>query len=288
MQSQTGLRLAAPPTATMAPGARCVFVAGGKGGVGKTHIALNLATALAQRGARVALLDGQAGLGHLDLLCGLNGYWTVGHVIAGARTLPEICLTGPAGMHVYPGASALWELLPDQSPIQTELDRQLEELALQHDYLVWDGCPTNHSVARQWLTAADLTLLVTVPELTAIADAYAWIKNQRRLDPKRLRLLVNRAENSAQCREIVDRIQRTTRLFLHQDLASAGWLPEDASLGRAIQQRTPLLLSVPQAPLSTALSALARQLQRELESTPCPQSGQYFARLRQEPVRRAA
>src|SRR5579863_3134542 len=89
--------------------AKTVSITSGKGGVGKSNIALNVGIALAQAGHSVCLLDANLGLGNIDLLCGLNGYWNLSHVMNGVRTLDDICLEGPCGLRVIPGASGLSE-----------------------------------------------------------------------------------------------------------------------------------------------------------------------------------
>lgn len=288
VQRQAAARTASLPDGAATQGARCLFVAGGKGGVGTTHIALNLGISLARQGAKVAVMDGQTGLGHLDLLCGLNGYWNVSHVLAGARTLDEVRVDGPAGIGIWPGASTLWSDWKIGLNAAADLDQQLQQFTAAHDFIIWDGAPASPAMARPWLAAADHILLVTIPELTAIADTYAWIKHQRRIDPERLELLVNRAENASQAREIHDRIQRTTRLFLQQDLASAGWLPQDPAVPRAILQRTPFLVEAPQAPISQAITSLAHRFRLSLASSAPLTSDHYFERLRPETIRRAA
>lgn len=80
-----------PPTPSRA---RSIAVTSGKGGVGKSHLALNLAVALAEQGLRVCLLDGNLGLGSLDLLCGVNGYWNLAHVITGCGNWRTSCWRG--------------------------------------------------------------------------------------------------------------------------------------------------------------------------------------------------
>src|SRR5262245_37802904 len=82
------------------PHARTIAVTSGKGGVGKSTVALNLAISLQKFGHSVCLLDANLGLGNIDLLCGLNGYWNLSHVVSGARTVSEIILDGPGGVHV--------------------------------------------------------------------------------------------------------------------------------------------------------------------------------------------
>src|SRR5262245_61998403 len=98
MERRTELAVVEP--LPVRPQARTVAVTSGKGGVGKSSVALNLAIALQKMGHSVCLFDANLGLGNIDLLCGLNGYWNLSHVVSGARTVSEIVLEGPCGIHV--------------------------------------------------------------------------------------------------------------------------------------------------------------------------------------------
>src|SRR3982751_4578995 len=87
-----------------------IAVTGGKGGVGKTSVSVNLATSLASTGRRVMLLDGDLGLANVDVFLGLSPRYTMAHVLSGERTLEEIILESPHGIQVVPGASGVAEL----------------------------------------------------------------------------------------------------------------------------------------------------------------------------------
>ena len=101
----TGLKRAVNPGPV-----QVIAVTGGKGGVGKTSVAVNLATALASTGKRVMLLDGDLGLANVDVFLGLSPRHTMAHVLSGERTLEEVILESPQGVQVVPGASGVAEL----------------------------------------------------------------------------------------------------------------------------------------------------------------------------------
>lgn len=265
--------------------AQTIAVTSGKGGVGKSNIALNLAIALARLDASVCLLDANMGLGNIDLLCGLNGYWNLSHVISGARTLSEIVLDGPAGVHVIPGASGLADMADCPASVQQDLLRQLEELEQAHDCLVIDTGTGIHRLVRQFVSAADIVLVVTTPEPTSIADAYATIKALSAKEPPRIEALVNRAESASQGRAVMERLQQTTRLFLHAELGAAGCVPDDPHVSIAVRQRQPFQVEAPDCPAAKALEQLARRFRGA--AVPA-ERGPFFPRFWQRLTRVAA
>lgn len=269
---------ASPLDEGTSPGARTVAVTSGKGGVGKSNIALNLAIALRQMGQSVCVLDANLGLGNIDLLCGLNGYWNLSHVISGARSLTDIVLEGPAGVQVIPGASGLLDVA-DCSPIaQREIFSQLEQLERRHDYLILDTGTGIHRSVRQFVAAAEIVLVVTTPEPTAIADAYATLKALtagRALGQPHI--LVNQADSPEQAREIIARVQQTARTFLHVTVASAGFIPRDPAIPASVVQRRPLLAHSPRCPAGRALEQLARRIMN-LAPPPVDRIG-FFSRM---------
>jgi flagellar biosynthesis protein FlhG len=262
------------PTAVRA---RTITITSGKGGVGKSNIALNLSIALAQRNASVCLLDANLGLGNIDLLCGLNGYWNLSHVVTGARRLDDIVLRGPGGVSVIPGASGLLEMADCPPPVQREILLQMEELERTHDFLIVDTGTGIHRSVRQFVHAADAVLLVTTPEPTSIADTYATIKALRAAAAPEFEILVNQAVSIGQARDIFARLQKTSRLFLHADVAFAGCVPRDECVIDAVLRRTPFLIGAPHAPASRAIQHLAHQIKNGAEAGIGPDT--FFSRL---------
>ncbi|GAB4163348.1 MAG: MinD/ParA family protein [Planctomycetaceae bacterium] len=248
--------------------ARTIAVTSGKGGVGKSNIALNLAIGLARLDTKVCLIDANLGLGNVDLLCGLNGYWNLSHVMTGARSLTEIILSGPEGVHVVCGASGLVDIADCPAPARDDLFRQLAELEQTHDYLIVDTGTGIHKLVRQFVTAADLALIVTTPEPTAIADAYATVKALSSNPAVDLNVVVNRAESARQAQAIIERLQQTAQLFLKKEITSAGQIPDDYHVVGAVASRTPVLIGQPECAASQALMRLARGLKHRADHRP--------------------
>ncbi|MBI3861714.1 MAG: MinD/ParA family protein [Planctomycetia bacterium] len=248
-------------TAALPRHARTIAITSGKGGVGKSNIALNLAIALKKIGHNVCLLDANLGLGNIDLLCGLNGYWNLSHVVSGARTVSEILLEGPCGIHVVPGASGLFDSADCSAIAQREILAQLEELERDHEYLIIDTGTGIHRTVRQFVSAAETVLIVTTPEPTAIADAYATLKalssGSELLQPH---ILVNLADSPEQAREIIARVQQTARTFLHLTVSSAGHIPRDPAVPAAVARRKPFVADGSRCAAGMAVEQLARRI----------------------------
>lgn len=263
-----------------------IAVTSGKGGVGKSNIALNLAIALARLDSSVCLLDANLGLGNIDLMCGLNGYWNLSHVVSGARTLKDIVLHGPERISVIPGASGLIDLADCPEAAQRDIIRQLEELEYQHDFLIIDTGTGIHRSVRQFIAPADIVLVMTTPEPTSIADAYATIKALSAGETGQLETLVNQVESAQQARAITARLQQTSKMFLHIDIESAGYIPHDLAVPRAVASRKPFMVVNPHSPAARAIQQLADRLKNRVEGEPGP--GQFFTRLWGRLIARAA
>lgn len=260
--------------------ARTIAVTSGKGGVGKSNIALNLAIALARLETKVCLIDANHGLGNVDLLCGLNGYWNLSHVMTGARMIEEITLEGPEGIHVVSGAGELADLHECPPPAQQDVVQQLSRLEQSHDFIVLDTGTGLHKLIRRFVAASDVALIVTTPEPTAIADAYATVKAFSSHSGLDLNVVVNQADSVRQAHAIVERLKQTARMFLKTDLNPAGFIPADHHVVAAVAGRVPFVVSHPQGPASQAVAQLARRLHHRAAGPPLDRS--FFSCLSRE------
>ncbi len=235
--------------------ARIVTFTSGKGGVGKSNLALNVAVAMAQAGARVCLLDANPGLSNIDLLCGLNCYWNFGHVLTGAKSLGEVILKGPAGINIVPGASGLLELAASH-----DLAEQVAALETAYDILVVDTGTGLTETARRFANVADITFLVTTPEPTAIADAYATLKAWQGSVAAMPDVLVNRAGSAGEAKQILERFRQTVEMFLRCPPPSGCWVAEDLSVAQAVAARRPFVETVPDGAATRDVRAIVKRL----------------------------
>lgn len=247
-------------------------VTSGKGGVGKSALALNLAMSLVKQGQKVCLLDANPGLGNLDLLCGMNCYWNLSHVISGARTLAEIVTSGPGGVDMVTGANDLSQLEGFPENALEDLINQMKQLEADYDYLLIDaGCVLNGST-RDLLMAADLIMVVTTPEPTSIADAYASIKRLSTMTTQPVELLLNQTVSSEQAETIFERVESTSRLFVQAEVYSAGSIPYDPQMVDAVYRRVPLMENDPASAAAKAIEKLARRLIANMSASRSPVS----------------
>jgi flagellar biosynthesis protein FlhG len=195
----------------------------------------------------------------------------------------DVTLAGPAGVQILSGASSLSELADVNPASLSDVLHQLEELEQVHDFLVIDAGTGFQPSARRFLAAADVALIVTTPEPTAIADAYAVIKSVSPAAPARVEVVVNQCGAAPLAQAIVERLAQTSRLFVRMDVHSAGWIPADADVGRAVARRTPFCLASPQGAAAQASRQIARRLQALAESRSPTEP--FFSQLAHRPRR---
>jgi flagellar biosynthesis protein FlhG len=257
---------------------RVVAVASGKGGVGKTNLTANLAVTLARRGLRTWVLDADLGLANLDVVCGVRPTHTLEHVLRGERRLADVVADGPAGVRLVPAASGIAELTALTPAEQLAVLDEVDALDGELDVLLIDVAPGVSSNVLYFAAAASEILVVTTPEPTAIADAYALVKVlYARWERHDFRVLVNMAADADDARAALDRLRTVATRFLPVRLQSAGWVPFDGAVGRAVRAQTPVVIAAPDAPASRAIATVADAL--VTAAAPPPTGGlQFFFR----------
>ena len=239
--------------------ARALMVASGKGGVGKTHIAVNVGLALATAGRRVLLVDADLGLANVDLVLGERPRGDLGHVLAGRARLESIIQDGPAGIRWMAGASHMlpaWRM--DERWRETLLSH-LAALEAEHDFLVIDAPAGIGRGVMHLVGQADELLLVTTPEPTAMMDAYALLKAAAtaKAVPDQVRLIVNMVTHRADADGVHRRISETARQFLGLRVGLLGYVYCDGHVGQAVRRQEPLLVAYPHSQAAWCMKRLA-------------------------------
>ncbi|SHK25402.1 flagellar biosynthesis protein FlhG [Roseomonas rosea] len=235
---------------------RLIGIASGKGGVGKTVLAIGLAQALAQAGRRVLLADGDLGLANVDVQLGLDVRHDLMAVLGRDVTLAEAALRRPEGFDVLPGRSgsgALAALDPGW------IDRFLALLrATPHDDVVLDIGAGLDPVPRRLSASCDTLLVVATDEPTSLTDAYAVLKLLARDAPGAdARVVVNLAHDAAGGVRTHAALDRACRGFLGRGAALAGVVRRDGKVRDAIRHQAPLLTRHPGCNAARDIEALA-------------------------------
>ena len=258
--------------------AQSLVLTSGKGGVGTSNLALNLAIALGEASQRVVLVDADLGLANIDLLCGLAPASDLGDVLSGGGPLADALVTGPCGIRILPGAHAMRTLVEVLGDGPKRLVAELAELEAGSDFVLVDvGSGLGAGVATL-AAAASLVAIVTTPEPTSLADAHAVIGRFRKLaGPGRLRAVVNQAASAAEASDVLARLAATSRQFLGAVVTPLGHVRADPHVPQAVRLRRPFVLEYPGAIASRGVRRLARDLIEERQ--PMGRRPGFFAAL---------
>ena len=254
------------PSRVRVPGAapatvQTIAIASGKGGVGKTQTAINLACALAARGRRVILLDASFALPNVDVALGLAPPRTLHDVLAGRCRLSEALLAGPGGVQLIAGASAAAPLAEPDGRQLGGLIQAFSELPQAPDVLLIDLAPGAGPAVLGMLHAAREALLVVNDEPAAHADALALLRSlNQRYGMTRFRLLANMTFAQQEGQALHERLLRLSEALAGVSLDYVGAIPFDDSLRRAVQRQRPLLEVFPRSRAALAYAALAEQV----------------------------
>ena len=221
--------------------ARVIAVTSGKGGVGKTNIALNLAIELQRLGKMCVVLDADMGLANVHLLAGLMPKYDIMDVVNGARPLSEIILDGPEGIGLIPGGSGTLALADAGRADRLKIVGALQEIEHQADIILVDTGAGMGAGVRDFLASADELFFVLTPDITSLADAYGLLKvlHGENLANRPVYSVVNMVETLKQAVDIAQRFSLCARQFLSRSVENIGYLLRDASVAAATVRRTP-------------------------------------------------
>ena len=238
-----------------------VAVTGGKGGVGKTNVAVNFAVALSKHGRDVVLFDADLGLANVDLLMGLSIEHNLAHVVSGPKSISEIIVTDETGVRVIPASSGITEMVDLLPERRAELIRGLSDQLVAPDVMIVDTGAGIDQTVQTFVAACQIPVLVVCDEPASLTDCYALIKVLRlSKNIKQFNVVVNQVDSQSQGRNLFERLSMVASKHLDVELSYLGSVPTDPYLKRAVQEQRPLVVAYPRSPAALALGSCAERL----------------------------
>ena len=249
------------PQTSVQKKATVLAVTSGKGGVGKTNLAINVSVALARLGHRVAIVDADFGLGNIDVMLGLTPNANVGHILSGEKSLGDVLMEGPRGLSVIPAGSGLQPLTALTASQRERLTAALELARESFDFLVLDTATGISDNVIETLKLAEHVLLMTSLDPAALVDAYALAKVlwQESSDAE-IGLVVNGVRDGVEARLAFRQIDLAAARFLGHHLHYFGFIPDDPAVREAMLIQRPIVDHLPQSPASRCFRLLATRL----------------------------
>jgi len=252
----------APNPSHRSKGKNIVAIASGKGGVGKTWLAITLAHAITNKERKVLLFDGDLGLANLDIQLGLMPKQDLGSVVAGRLTLNQAVIPFPAGgFDIIAGRSGSGGLANVPPSRLQMLSEDLTLLAQAYDNIIIDLGAGVERTVRQLTANVGTVIVVATDEPTSLTDAYAFIKVTHMERPNlNIRIVINAANSNREGERTYNTLLKACEGFLKISPPLLGVIRRDDKVREAIKSQTPLLTRYPNSEAAQDVESIAKIL----------------------------
>ena len=244
---------------------RVITITSGKGGVGKSNLAINLAISLSRLGKKVVVLDADFGLANIEVMLGIRPKYNLADLMFRGKSLAEIITEGPENVGFISGGSGIREMTNLTKEQLINLSARLAELDRQTDVVIIDtGAGISENVMEFVMLSAEV-LLIATPEPTSITDAYALLKTLNH-QPEftrehcHIKLIANKVVNEKNGRELFEKLSIVADKFLNISLEYMGAVPSDANMSKAVMKQQPLSIVYPNSQAARAIDDIARSI----------------------------
>lgn len=256
---------------------RVISITGGKGGIGKTTISVNLALAFAKARKKVLLFDADLGLANVDVLLGLQPQKTIYDYLQGQCQLNEVCLTGPHGVKIIPAASGVQKMAELSSHESFQLIRSFSTLTEDIDVMLIDMASGISSQVIDFTHAAQDILVVICNDPSSLMDSYAVIKIlHQKYARNRFGVIVNKAKHLQEGFDVFTKFQNVTNKFINVSMHYLGHIPNDDYVGMAARERAAVIEKFPQSQAAIAFSQLRHGINHWQENNVAVGGIQFF------------
>ena len=252
-------------TQTKRPLARVIAVTSGKGGVGKSNVAINLAVQFKKLGQRVIILDADFGLANIEIMFGTVPKHNLCDLIYQGKNIKDIITWGPMEVGFISGGSGISDMYNLSRDYLVYIIENLAELDAIADTIIVDTSAGVSSAVLEFLVASGEVLLVTTPEPTSITDSYSLLKaltQYPRFSPEvtKIKCVSNRVESNEEGQQLYNKINAVVQRYLKLPMTYLGAIPQDKDLQKSVMQQTPVSILYPRAKSVRAFENIAAQL----------------------------
>lgn len=242
---------------------KVLAITGGKGGVGKTSLAVNLAIALSRNGKNVCLFDADTGLANLNIMLGLTPSYSLEHLFTGEKSIQDIVIEGPEGIHLVPGGSGCAQCVELDVGQQQRLVSSLQAIEQHYDYMLVDTAAGIAPTVLHFIAAAQMAMVVLTPEPTSLTDAFSLLKVLKRRGYKRkVQVVVNMASSAAQVDRVYRRFDSAVAKYLGMKTEYVGSVWMDESMRAAVTLQRPVALFPKEDPSARSFYRLAERIEQ--------------------------
>lgn len=260
------------------PLARVITVTSGKGGVGKSNTAINLAIQFRKMGQRVIILDADFGLANIEIMFGAVPKHNLCDLIYQGKRINEIITWGPMDVGFISGGSGIAGMSNLSRDYLMYIIKNLSELDSIADIIIVDTGAGINDAVLEFLVASGEILLVTTPEPTSITDSYSLLKAlyrhpRFREDITKVKMISNRVEKEAEGGVLFNKLNSVVTRYLKIPMTYLGSVPQDNQLIKAVMQQSPISIYNPAAKSSLAYETIAARLLDKEEEQRQPKRG---------------
>ncbi|MBO6242501.1 MAG: MinD/ParA family protein [Butyrivibrio sp.] len=247
------------------PLARIITVTSGKGGVGKSNVAINLAIQFKRMGKRVIILDADFGLANIEIMFGTVPKHNLCDLIYQGKNIKDIITWGPEGVGFISGGSGISGMYNLSRDYLVYIIVNLAELDAIADIIIIDTGAGISDAVMEFLVASGEIIVVTTPEPTSITDSYSLLKalNQSprfSLEDTKVKVMSNRVTSTEEGHQLFNKLNTVVARYLKLPLIYMGAIPQDQMLAKSVMQQSPVSIQYPNAKSAKAFETIASEL----------------------------
>jgi len=260
------------------PLARVLTVTSGKGGVGKSNMAINLAIQFRKMGKRVIILDADFGLANIEIMFGAVPKHNLCDLIYQGKNIREIITWGPMDVGFISGGSGIAGMANINKDNLNCIIQNLAELDTIADIIIIDTGAGIADAVLEFLVASGEIILVTTPEPTSITDSYSLLKvlyahPQFNEETTKVKMVANRVAKEEEGQVLFNKLNAVVMRYLKIPMTFLGSVPQDSQLTKAVMQQTPVSMQNPTAKASMAYEKIAMKILEKEEAERQPKRG---------------